>query len=193
MEEEQFKIARQFTNITYKLQNTDWQIGIITTDSPCLRNRNLPITRNSADAEHLFEQSVSVGINGSGYESGIKMVGEIVSGALSAQSCVNPHWLRSDAKLATIFVSDENEDEYSGWRYFRLLTAIEDVGYVIGRTFVANGVYFLPGSSCEAAESAGIDFDALIRATGGLKGNICDEDFSVVFQKVSRQLQRFAQ
>lgn len=92
-------------------------------------------------------------------------------------------FLRPDAYLYLIFVSDE-DDESSGdvrffYRYFETAKGVGNDATVTTAAIMGD----VPSNGCGA--TPGVKYQALSNLTGGEVGSICDENFSVTLQKLA--------
>lgn len=167
-----------------------------------------PTTANVATA---FANNVRVGINGSPFEAGLEaaqlaldlqaagnlpklMTRETCKTACRTNAnppvCIDAcdraspiEFLRPDAYLYIVFVTDE-EDESSEdvryfWRSFETTKGIGNDGTVTTAAIMGD----TPSNSCGA--TPGTRYKALSDLTGGEVGSICDTNFSVTLRKLA--------
>lgn len=147
------------------------------------------LTPDLPDAAELFSEMVAVGTSGAGWELGLEAARLALSEPLADTD--NAGFLREEASLAVIFLSDE--DDYSpepaadylaaygaskgdaAWREDGVLT----VSAVAG---VEPPAYqgALSCSSEDGAAEYGARYVDLASSTGGAIESICDEDFSPI-------------
>jgi len=108
---DQKNLARNFFNFIYwaSKKAVDYQIGVITTDTSCLVGNPNIITPKTKDVVSTFQKNVKVGISGSYTEKAFQMAKEAL--AYKRNTC-NKGFLRPDANLSIIFVSDEREQSF---------------------------------------------------------------------------------
>ena len=104
--------------------------------------------------------------------------------ALNASTLQAPQFLRPDAYLYLIFVSDEQdksrqEDVRYYWRAFETAKGIGNDGTVSAAAIVGTQVL----NPCAAAY--GSRYLALVELTGGERGSICDENFASTLRKLA--------
>lgn len=178
--------------------NTDFQIGVITTsfdyanpDRGKLIGTPQIITK-TGDYVKLFEERALVGLDGSGKERGLEAA-EYALSPLMTGTGPNAGFLRSDAFLLVVFVSDEEDcsdggalegkDNKACYLEKEKLTPVSNfvlsfrdlkpraeqvqIGAIVGP---ADG-------SCDEAVS-GDRYLELTRYIGGMTGNICAADWS---------------
>lgn len=121
MDKQQKNLADRLQDLTDKLANVDWQIGVITTDSipgdnpgngdglrppGCqLRNHGKPIKKADPDAIGDFYRAVKAGKDGDPNERGIRNSILALNGQCPGGS---NSWIRSDAAFAILFLTDED-------------------------------------------------------------------------------------
>lgn len=124
MDEEQQAIADNAAAFTQKLldANSDFQVAVVTTNasndnelvSLCKDDLGQPLDGNGiitpATADR-FADCAKVGISGSGLEEGLEAARRAVDSSYDCGSGVacNPDFIRSDATLHVVFVSDEED------------------------------------------------------------------------------------
>ena len=189
----------------------DYRIAVTTTDifkeagafvgSP-------PIISNSTpSAINAFANNIKVGTNGSPYEVGmdaarLALDGQKTRNAQQVTQCKSGcgnngraqceancetntdfPFLRRDAYLYLIFVSDEedrsSEDVRFFYRYFETVKGVGNDGMVTTAAIMGD----VPNNSCGA--TPGQRYQDLSNLTGGEVGSICDENFSTTLKKLA--------
>ena len=158
-----------------------------------LNNSKQFITAADDDAAEIFEEMVVVGTSGSGIEMGLEAAHRALSEPLI--SSVNEGFLREEANLALIFLSDEDDfSPRSVHEYARLFTEIKgesayrnkkqmNISAVVGKERPP----FEGAPSCESSNGIGYygpRYIELARRTEGILESICDEDFSPIAQEL---------
>ncbi len=96
----------------------------------------------------------------------------------------NYPFLRTDAYLYIIFVTDEedrsSEDVRYFYRYFETVKGVGNDGMVTTAAIMGD----VPGNSCGA--TPGARYKALSDLTGGEVGSICDQNFSVTLERLAQ-------
>jgi hypothetical protein len=186
MEEEQLNLADKLTSLISDLNEVDWQINVITTDNICRRIPELPLNADTPNMEALFKKAVKAGINGSGYETGLKNAADHTSTGCNQ----DPDWLRENTDLAILVVSDEDEDSYS--RYYNkpndFLRDLKAAGYVAGENFKFYGIIGHPSEPCPTVSTPGATYAAVVKQTEGLWGSICAPDYGPTLKAISRDI-----
>jgi hypothetical protein len=192
MEGEQENLARNFQSFIelFVRGSVDYRIAVTTTDIFGDEGRfqgNPPIlSPQTGNVITAFQNNIRVGISGSAYEAGL----DAAEMALERQKQLNvtapqpPEFLRPDAYLYLIFVSDEQdksreEDVRYYWRVFETAKGIGNDGTVSAAAIVGTQLQ----NPCTAAY--GSRYLALTELTGGEKGSICDEDFASTLRKLA--------
>ena len=202
MAEEQEQIANGFEDFINAIQetNTDFHLGVITTsfeyDDPArgkLLGDPAVITEND-DYINLFRDRVRVGTSGSDREKGLEAASYALSPAMTTGA--NEGFLRSEAYLLLIFVSDENdcsdrmalEDESVQACYDQteklvpidtFISEIENIKYGQDQVLVGSIIGPRASEGCDDA-TPGFRYEEFTLGFGGLVGNICDTEFSSV-------------
>ena len=212
MQPRQENLARNFgAFITEFTRNSiDYRIAITTTDifkekgafvgSPKIIT---PATPSSAT---VFANNIRVGTNGSPYEVGLDaaklsldLQAQANAGAVMAcqaacktdNTCKSQcpmntefNFLRRDAYLYLIFVSDEedrsSQDVRFFYRYFETVKGVGNDGMVTTAAIMGD----VPSNACGA--TPGTRYKALSDLTGGEVGSICDENFSASLTKLAK-------
>lgn len=160
-----------------------WPVG----DAMTLNDPVRILTPDLPDAAEIFSEMVAVGTGGAGFEMGLETARLALSEPLVSGD--NAGFLRPDARLALIFLSDE--DDFSPLTVSDYLLAYGDSkGDAAWRTDGMLTVSAVAGIdkpaysgawSCESDDGAaeyGARFVELAAATGGAVESICDDDFS---------------
>ncbi|RMG18389.1 MAG: VWA domain-containing protein [Deltaproteobacteria bacterium] len=190
MIEEQQNLAENLLSFFRYLDqgDVDYQIAVTTTDAVNDAGRFVgrpevltPLTPNVLDA---FRGNIQVGIEGRAQEQGLEA-------ALLALSERNPSFLRDEAYLFVIFVSDEDDSSFGELRYFwRVFEQLKGIG---NEEKVSLSAIVGPPSDPETGEEGGCSSEngqaapgdryvELALATGGLWGSICDASFATTLE-----------
>jgi hypothetical protein len=194
MQDEQANLATKLSALTKHLKTTDWQVGVITTSSCDLRNNGKPIKAGDATAETDFATAVNVGIGGSGNERGILRAYQLLSGA---GTCDNK-WLRADASLAMLFVSDEESycatlDCPTGSRPAQLEDYIKNTMKVDAAKLKSYALVWDDADpNCKNAngESEGTRYIDLATRLNGISSSICEANYTTTLERISKDVSR---
>lgn len=190
----------------------DYRIAITTTDifkeaGRFVGNPKI-LTPTTANVSTAFATNIKVGTNGSPYEVGLEaaklsldlqqqandaavMQCQAACPAMNNAQCkancvanASFPFLRKDAYLYLIFVTDEedrsSQDVRFFYRYFETVKGVGNDGMVTTAAIMGD----VPGNACGA--TPGTRYKALSDLTGGEVGSICDANFSVTLGKLAR-------
>lgn len=206
MAEEQTGLGQSFQAFIANLigSTVDYHIGVISTD-PGQRGKlhtsnGIPfIDRNTPQAQNAFISNVAVGTNGSrlemGFESATRALGkgpDWSPGKSLEIPTENQGFLRADASLFIIMVSDEDDKSFGPVGYYaRLFESIKGTG---NEALVSVSAIAGPADTaaaqlgCFAAQRGfaqpGFRYQELAIATGGIVTSICD-DFNASLAQLS--------
>ncbi|MFN7131008.1 MAG: vWA domain-containing protein [Myxococcales bacterium] len=170
------------------------------------------ITPTISDPVGSFQRNVRVGTSGKGLEQGLEAArraiereqarsAEVVkkrdqcratcSAAGAGQKCLDdcnvrnsPEFMRPDAALYVIFVTDEEDGSFGEVRYFhRFFEGALGIGNE-GNVTIAAIVGDVPQPTCPSARP-GKRYAELADLTGGLVASICDERFDVHLERLA--------
>jgi hypothetical protein len=220
MQQEQQGMGDKINGFLNKIGNLDWQIAVTTTDeratTPITGDTSRPwsdgqfrpfdsnagsqyILRHAqvdpADAQSKLAAAIQMGVAGSGNERGINSVYRAVERA--AAPSANRDFFRSNAKLAVVLISDEDECStgLSGCstnadksKPENLLSLIQNqLGAAKGFTF--NSIIKIPGdATCTTAASAGSTYKTLSDLTGGVTASVCASDYSTPLNVIGNRV-----
>ena len=194
----------------FTTNSVDFRIGITTTDifkeaGKFVGNPKV-LTPQTANLVSAFAANVKVGITGAPYEVGMEAARmalelNIAQNAATVTNCKKAcvaavpscpsdcetktqfTFLRPDAYLYIIFVSDEDdkssEDTRFFYRYFETIKGIGNDGTVATAAIMGD----TPTNPCGAAP--GFKYRALSDLTGGEVGSICDGNFALTLKKLA--------
>jgi hypothetical protein len=205
MQLEQSLLAAGFASFANELDNTntDFHLGVITTDfdyDDPERGRLIGtpsvITKEDPNYVETFQTRAQVGLNGSGKEKGLEAAEYALSPSMTIAGSPNAGFIRTDANLLVVIVSDEddcsdkgalaNEDSEACYTEREMLVPIG--------AFV-NGFRDLKASSdqvrvsaivgpagataiCDQSTVEGTRYIEVARLTGGSSSSICETDWS---------------
>jgi hypothetical protein len=208
MREEQEETARRFEDFISNLEETniDFHLGVITTDllpenpnAALLLGDPPVITQNTPNYVTEFQDRVQVGIDGSDMEMGLEAAYEALTEPLV--SGPNAGFLRADSVLSIIVLSDENDcsdrgalpagaDQYDCYELANLLVPPAD--YVEGFRELkdeSDNVFLSAIVGPDVVENCpdstpGTRYLKVADNTGGIRGNICDQDFTGIMDEL---------
>ncbi len=207
----QDNLARNFSSFIdlFTRSSIDYRIAVTTTDifkdKGALKGNPRVITPQTANVSAAFSNNIKVGIAGSPYEAGLE-AGRMAIDAQKAanvqtieqckRSCASNKpacltacdekkdfaFLRPDAFLYLVFVSDEEdesrEDVRFYYRYFETVKGIGNDGMVTTAAIMG-----AESNTCGA--TPGVRYKEMSDLTGGEVGNICDTAFGATLKKLA--------
>lgn len=205
MQPYQDKLSTNFDSfLTFFVEgNVDYRIGVTTTtagDPPeadgqyCTQSdvnavpapgelvRNQVIDSSTVDASGIFADLVNVGTCGSGYEMGLES-------AVNVLENTNNPFLREEAYLSVIFVSDEQDGSPLGVNnYINRMRSVKDS--LARDVFNASSLVVEDTALCSAEQVAsgatvGSRYIDFAEQSNGLVENICGQDFASIVTDLS--------
>jgi len=200
MQGEQSSLAANFSNFiaAADAQNIDYRIAVVTTQyggtvttdrSACHVGKTVEpgvffgepkvISRN-ANAAAQFACNIRVGTNGSAREAGLEAAWTALQPNRTSPFGTNANFLRANAKLSLIFVSDEEDQSpktvAAYMDYFQSLKGVRNLHLFDAYAIVGD----LP-SGCSsvggASATAGARYQSLVSLSGGVSRSICSPDW----------------
>ncbi len=172
MSDEQSNLSTNFTAFAEELEtlDVDFQLAVITTDNPDFRGDILDESTSNLVDE--FTTQAVAGISGSGNEMPTEM--SYQSGQSGGDSGPGSDFLRDDALLAYIYVSDEPDSSPDSWAnylaYAQGLKSDSDM-------FIAHAISGDWPSGCGGASATNNVYEMTV-ATGGLYLSVCATDWA---------------
>jgi hypothetical protein len=204
MGEEQSNLASNFSQFISEASTwqNNYNVGVTTTDVDSDGGRFLGSPRIITPATwQSFQNSAQVGTSGSGTEKGLNAaqlaltlpnIADTSTVCASATDCSEPDacydgfcggpnrgFLRSDATLEVVFVSDEDDQSPADLNFY--INFFKNIkGFYNSNLFHAHAIVGPPGgcSSSSGDASAGMRYIDLANATGGNVASICQSDFA---------------
>ncbi len=172
MSDEQANLSSNFTYFINDFvdRDIDYQLAVITTDNPAFRGDILDPDSNNIESEFIAQ--ATPGINGSGNEMPSEMAYQSTQNGADAGP--GSDFLRDDALLAMIFVSDEPDSSPTNWStylaHFQSLKSNPDNVLI----HAISGDY---PTGCGGASATNNVYEMSV-ATGGLYLSVCATDWS---------------
>ncbi len=144
------------------------------------------ITAATEDPGLRFAELVNVGVCGSGMEMGMEAAWMAVDARVGDGT--NAGFLRADASLSVIFVSDEEDS--SPWPVHDYVNRFQSLkGDRARDVFNASSLVVLDLATCPREQrelaSVGHRYRDIVSETGGVAGDICRDDFSNIVTELS--------
>ena len=221
MSEEQDNLRDNFGDFIGGAQMfaNDYQLGIITTDmddeDEAGRLRGDPrVMRRGAGVEQQFRDTIRVGTNGSGQEKGLAAAEAALSDPLifdtgvacnGNDDCVAPDqcingacggfnrgFLREEAALEVVFVSDEDDYSTAPLNYYvdflKNIKGFRNEGRFHAHAIVgANNGQARACDSADGQADAGRKYVEVAQRTNGGIYSICDDDFGVALREIGNR------
>ena len=174
MGEEQISLAVNFAAFLdiVEVLDIDYHIAVITTDDPTFQGAVPIMTPSTPSVAQAFADAVNVGTTGSYIEQGYEMSAQALTPPLAAPGGHNDGFLREEAGLRVIYVSDEEDQSPDTvTAYLQLLQGLEvnpDHVILSGITGQLTG--------CPGAESAP-RYEQGVADTDGISSSICDPNW----------------
>jgi hypothetical protein len=172
MVEEQTNLANNFEAFiaAFSTSDSDFQIGVITTDNASFRGDI--IRSGDSNAVDEFTTQTAAGVSGSGDERGLQLAYEATQSGADAGP--GSEFLRDEAKFSIVIVSDETDHSSGDWSdYVTYWWSLKDDA----DNAVVNAIAGDYPGGCATAEAGGGYYEASA-ATGGLFLSICATDWS---------------
>ncbi len=186
MQEEQINLGNNFNSFISFIETSliDYHIGVVATDmddpafSGKLQGNPKVIDPDTPNPQAAFASNVQVGISGGGNEMGLLAAYDALTEPLVDSD--NAGFLRDDASLAIIFVSDEDDHSYGDVKFYeRFFGTLKGVGNerkVIISAIVGDAPDGCSGADGEA--SYGERYHQVVEAWGESTASICSNNFA---------------
>ena len=177
----------------------DFQMGVTSTnqvDSGKLRGTTKIITNLTPNQRSVFEANTTFPSSRTRWEQGLRMAQFAVSGPNVAPGGANEAFLRKNAALAIIVVSDEDDSSYGDPDYYARafrqakgkgnegLVSFSTIGGTTPSGCTPPGEQIYYGSLAEPA----FRYSAVSAKTGGVVGSICDQSFENTLVAIAEAL-----
>ncbi len=195
MQPYQEELGQNFSQfISYFIEaDIDYQIATTTTDTAADDAGQILgqiITSSTPDAEAVFAEIVSVGVMGSGFEMGLEAAQLALTDPLI--NSTNAGFLRDEASLSLIFVSDEEDSSPDPVNNY--INAFREIkGQRERDVFNASALVVTDESACDDPDgwsTYGERYIDVAHQTNGVMGNICAESFDAIVTELSLNASR---
>jgi hypothetical protein len=194
MYEEQTALANNFPIFMdfFLGSGLDYHIGVISTDTYADDQSGKLIQaggyrwidEETQQPSEVFGQMAVLGTGGSGDEKGRDAAYRALEILTQDESSYNYGFVREDASLHTVFVSDENDHSDA-------ITRGEWVGYLQtlkwSEDMMTASSIVSPNPTCPGAAEAGDEYVSVTNAVGGIFWSICNEDWGEVLEQLGIQ------
>ncbi|XGC81491.1 hypothetical protein ACES2L_03210 [Bdellovibrio bacteriovorus] len=206
MQYEQKSMASRVRNFLDVVKGLDWQIAVTTTDPthktlgdgrlvPLYGKTNSYILNSAmsdADARYTLGMTLQRPETGSGAEQGIYSAYRAVERSLASVGG-NTNFIRSDAQLAVVVISDEDESA-NGEKNDpgNFVKFIQD-SFAGQKAMSFHSIIARPGDkACLSGEgySAGFRYEQISKLTGGVIGDVCATDYAAQVQGIAEGVRK---
>lgn len=221
MASEQANMASRFSTFIDQLHGLDWQVAVTTTDVRTstpdaadgrllrfggkVNGTILDASMNIEDVKVAFAQTIQRSEHGDGNEQAIAATYRAIERSLKARTVANgdhPEFIRDDAALSVIAVTDADETPFKNSRGDRvpglrnkplnLLDFIEKT-WKGNKSFSFHSIIVREGDGdCLAKdgnEDFGLVYSALSRLTNGIIGSVCEADYGSQLRIIGKKVQ----
>ena len=179
--------------------NLDYHMGVITTDivNPVYSGRLVGspayIDADTPSASAELAEAIAVGTEDMGDESGLAAVELALSEPV--MSTENAGFIRPDARLAVVFLSDEPEQSaYDSAHYISFLQSVKaDPNDIIVSGIVGDAGVGCTSTCADEAQEAreGDKYLEVIAAFDGVAGSICTCDLTTILDQIGMETTRY--
>ncbi len=197
MTQEQTKVANAFSTFLSHINHLNFRVAITTTDNASdvtCKKGNLCRAEHQSDgaffidnttpnANQVFMNTINVGTNGSGHEKAFDSIYNFVAHKKQGYT----QFMRSDASLVTIIVSDS--DQYSSQTAESFLSDL-NTKLDANKSYTNYSSIVLPGdTACRSTgENYGPKYQKLSQLTSGFSVSICEENYAEQFSQIARSI-----
>lgn len=206
MEYEQKNMASRVKNLLSVIKGLDWQIAVTTTDPRDITlgdGRLVPLTgktgkyiltsaMSDSDAQTTLGATLQRPETGSGSEQAIYATYRAIERSLAA-SGGNVNFIRSDAQLAVLVISDEDESANGTKNDPQSLLNFISKTYSGQKAFSFHSIITRPGdTACKSTNgyAYGYRYEQFSKLTGGVIGDVCAADYAVQVQGIAEGVRK---
>jgi hypothetical protein len=187
MAEEQNNLSTKLAPLLEYIKDSDWRIGVVTTD-PGRGCSRAVIQKSDSGIATTFANAINAGLAGSGNEQGILQ-------AVAGLSCASAPFVRANSTVAVLIVSDEDNCSngfgcaapFNSPAYLTDFLA-NDMKRKLGTDARVYGLYWDPTKSCPGAAFKANQYAKAVADSSGTAGSICDADYSNTLLKISENV-----
>lgn len=193
MDSEIVNLASKLDPLISKLENTDWQIAVVTTSDPCLRDNRL-IKKGDADRNAAFAKAIGdIVLSNTVIEKGFPMSIKALKG--ECKGAVSP-WARTNAAIGILILSDEDNcgsHAGEGCPGEQGETVVQMTDYLRSIRSADQGrIYgiFEGANECGNSAYTATKYKQGVDQTGGKWGSICQNDYSTTLGQISEDVRK---
>lgn len=200
MSEEQGKLAENFPNfIKFFLDSgLDWHIGLVSTDTEDdAKNGKLQgaggyryIDAATPNPVAVFAQASAMGIGGSASERGLLAAQRAISQPTPAIQQANRNFIREDAALHIIVISDEEDQSLPRVGSPEFITFLRNLKDDADTPVTFSSIVGPKPMGCANADTNAVAGSIYINVTnkvGGVFSSICEDDWTPVLEELGLQ------
>lgn len=202
MANEQANVAAGAEDFVAQLEGSgmDFHLGIVSMDvdrenamAGALLGNPAVLTPTTPDYQAIFQETVQIGITGSDKERGLEAAVRAVSAPLTDTR--NAGFMREDASLAVIFLTDENDcsdfgalsDDSTGEDCYGSEAPLVPVVEIVGmfrdvkgdQQVTLSGIIGPAQQACDDS-TYGLRYETAIKLSSGVAADICQPDYTDV-------------
>ena len=175
----------QFASTISQL-SADFRIGVITTTSGELIGWT---ESTSVTMEQELMNLVIVGTSGSGWETGLLSLYDCMFN--NTCNTMRGGWMRPDARMAVIFISDEPDSSPQPWNYYQsIFDQSIDPGRISMHGIIGPQPNGCQGSSWGISAQAGHGYHEIISHYQGQEHSICDDNWGIAITTIATDISR---
>ncbi|WP_415063164.1 hypothetical protein [Bdellovibrio sp.] len=203
---EQKSMASRVRNFLDVVKGLDWQIAVTTTDPvhktlgdgrlvPLYGKTGSYILTSSvsdADARYTLGMTLQRPETGSGSEQGIYVAYRAIERSLAAAGG-NTNFIRPDAQLAVVLISDEDESANGPKNDPANFVKFVQDSFAGQKSMSFHSIIARPGDkACLNGEgySAGYRYEQISKLTGGVIGDVCATDYAAQVQGIAEGVRK---
>ena len=178
MDDDVARLGSNFTTFIsdISLYTSDWRIGVANADNGCFSGGIL----KSSTSDYVSKFKSAVGSPGGTWTEALLTVSTNALGQTGTSGC-NAGFLRTDALLHLILVSDEPEQSSKSWSHYVTLAQSYKADPAQVKISAVAGDY---PSGCSSADP-GTGYYEAVKATGGEFLSICDTNWAAHVEKLA--------
>jgi hypothetical protein len=195
MVQERNALSTRLGPLVSSVQDTNWQIAIVSMSNPCVDGSNIVRSTDSNQSKKFADIVSNVPTDNDAKEQGFPMAIQ----ALDSQCFGMKKWTRDNSAIGVLILSDEDNcgsdpGEQARCKNIYGKNADEMIQFLNGFRPVGQArVYGLikeNSSTCPNAPGVGTEYLKAINATGGDTGSICAKDYASSLTKISKNVKQ---
>jgi hypothetical protein len=194
-------MSSRIQNFVSKLDRLNWQMAMVTTDprsnavggdGNLLSFKGGEYILNSAMptdyTQDQLKQTIQMPTDGSGTEQGINSTYRTLERAMAGQ-VNNKDFIRSNAHLSVVLISDEDESDSKAKNQPDNLINYVKATWGGKKMFSFNSIVTIPNDTAclkpnGTGASYGHRYKEITEKTGGILGSVCDSDYGALLSRI---------